>query len=285
MNQGDFPSRTIADWYVVREIAQNVFWIHEPGHTSFYVFKDAECGLFIDSGLGLSVGAAKKLMDALGITRFLVYCTHTHCDHVGLNDLAEQVFLSREEWEKFQAQNEDRQLGPYIALLRDEKPWPRIDSDRPQKWAPTGWVTDGQLIQFGRWRFRALSVPGHTCGSIAYLEEADGLLLLGDLVYDGTLYLHFSDSRFEEYKRSVAKVAAILAHRPLSLWPSHNRIPLESSFVVELFNTLPALKVAEAPVAGTWRKDAMFESGVLLRPGRFKIVLREDEYDMLKASH
>ena len=48
------PIKHCRKWYKIQEIKDNVFWINEPGHVSFYVLRLADKGLFVDSGLGLS---------------------------------------------------------------------------------------------------------------------------------------------------------------------------------------------------------------------------------------
>ena len=97
-------------WYKVKEISSNVFWINEPGHVSFYVLRNNDEALFIDSGLGLDINLGLALLKILKIKTFSVYLTHSHCDHVGLNNLADSVFIKKEEYNKYLIQNEINQL-------------------------------------------------------------------------------------------------------------------------------------------------------------------------------
>ncbi len=52
--------------------------------------------------------------------------------------------------------------------------------------SPTS-VHDGDLIDIGDRSFRVLHLPGHTPGSIALHEADSGLLLTGDVIYEGQL--------------------------------------------------------------------------------------------------
>lgn len=278
------PSQ-VGDWYLVREIGENIFWVNEPGHVSFYIFRQGHRALFIDSGLGLSKELGHSLLHHLGISEFLVYCTHTHCDHVGLNHMAKSVFLCKSEWEKYLRQNEFAQLQRYYSLLKGEKKWPTgtAINDSFRKWTPAGFVSDGDTFVFGPWRFRTFEVPGHTSGSLAFFEQNQNNIFLGDMVYSGTLYFHLTDSSFGQYQRSLTRIKALVdqSDSQIGLWPSHNQIPLASDFLEDVKATIEAIKTGDIEHVRIWAKDAVFEEGVVYVNGLVKIVLRKDEYDGL----
>ncbi len=276
----------VADWYLVREIGENIFWINEPAHVSFYIFRQGHRALFIDSGLGLSNELGQSLLHHLGISEFVVYCTHTHCDHVGLNHMAKSVFLCRIEWEKYLRQNEVAQLQGYYSLLKDQKKWPSgiVINDSIRNWKPSSFILDGDAFEFGPWRFRTFEVPGHTSGSLAFFELNQNNLFLGDMVYSGTLYFHLTDSSFGQYQCSLTRIKELIdkSDRPIGLWPSHNQIPLDSDFLGDVKTTIRAINKGTINHVRTWAKDAVFEEGVVYVDGLVKIVLRKDEYDGLQ---
>ena len=51
-----------------------------------------------------------------------------------------------------------------------------------------------------------LHVPGHTPGSLALFEEQTGVLLAGDLLYDGPLIDFLPDCDPASYRKSMARV-------------------------------------------------------------------------------
>jgi len=44
-------------------------------------------------------------------------------------------------------------------------------------------LEDGDVIQLGESRLRAIAAPGHSPGGICFLDEADGLLFTGDTLF------------------------------------------------------------------------------------------------------
>ncbi len=271
-----------ADWYLVREIVGDIFWVNEPGHVSFYVFRSNNKGLMIDSGLGLTTKIGKGLLKFLGITELVVYCTHSHCDHIGLNHLAKKVIIGRREWEKYIEQNESDQLRHYYNLLKSEKEWPRgeIELHNTNLWSPSEFISEGDRFEFGRWKFQTLEVPGHTCDSVIFYEEVNNLLFLGDLIYSGTLYFHFRDSNFSKYEKSLDKLLQFInsCQGNVSLWPAHNQIPLAPPFLKDVKEVISAIKSRVIEPASSWPKDEMFEEGLRFSKNDVKIVLRKDEY-------
>jgi hydroxyacylglutathione hydrolase len=52
---------------------------------------------------------------------------------------------------------------------------------------PGGFITDLQLITFGTTELKALHVPGHTTGSMAFYSEKDGCVFTGDALFAGSI--------------------------------------------------------------------------------------------------
>jgi hypothetical protein len=92
---------SIGDWYQITQLDSDFFKVTEPGQVTFYVYREGDRGLFIDSGLGLDKTLAHELIKCLDITKFDVLCTHAHCDHIGLNALAESIYMHSSEWAKY----------------------------------------------------------------------------------------------------------------------------------------------------------------------------------------
>jgi glyoxylase-like metal-dependent hydrolase (beta-lactamase superfamily II) len=52
---------------------------------------------------------------------------------------------------------------------------------------PQGFIDDGQLITFESVTLKALHVPGHSPGSLAYYSEKDGIVFTGDALFAGSI--------------------------------------------------------------------------------------------------
>ncbi len=80
------------------------------------------------------------------------------------------------------------------------------DSYRLKPAPLTRLVDEGDVIDLGDRVFRVLHVPGHSPGSIALMEEATGLLLSSDCLYDGNLLDELWHSNIPDYLESMARL-------------------------------------------------------------------------------
>lgn len=75
---------------------------------------------------------------------------------------------------------------------------------------PTTFLAEGDVIPLGDRSFEILHVPGHTAGSIALWDPADGTLFTGDAAYVDDL-LSWNDE--EAFRSSITRLAEIPASR------------------------------------------------------------------------
>ena len=52
---------------------------------------------------------------------------------------------------------------------------------------PDRWLAEGDVVAFGALRFDVLHCPGHTPGSVVYVEKAARLALVGDVLFRGSV--------------------------------------------------------------------------------------------------
>ena len=271
----------IGDWYIVRKIAPDVFWIKEPGLVSFYLFKNQSNGLFIDTGLGLSKSAFIFLTQHFGIKKYEVICTHAHSDHTGLNSFASECKLSRTEWEKYRAQNEDQQLGYVLEQLVADNSTPSILNKSGNsivgnlEWKPSGYLQNGNVYHFHNWSFDVYETPGHTSGSLTFHEKSLNFIFVGDLIYDGTMYLHLKDSNIEDFSHSLNTLISIIENNPgIKVWPAHNSIPLDANFITNTKSVLSLISMGLLKSNQIIPKDKIFEEGRLFKHGSIKLITR-----------
>lgn len=263
-------NQVIANWYEVKEIAPNIFWIREPNLVSFFLFRFNNEALLIDSGLGLSSAAAAELFSELNIKDYNVVCTHAHCDHIGLNAEARTCAISKSEWNKYVKQNEIKQLESFLKLLQDVGSSPSVlGRDKivgTKEWAPTHYIENGQEFSFGPWNFKIRQAAGHTCGSLMFHETNTNFLFSGDIIYNGKMYIHLKDSNFDQFRNSINELCELKKQIPeLVIWPSHNSIPLPAEFAEKVKLTIQAHDRGEVVVAGIWPKDLIFEEGIVYK--------------------
>ncbi len=135
---------------------------------------------------------------------FVVANTHLHDDHTGKN-----------------GQMQDR------TVYYPDLDWPA--SDAPANYVPIregGGVTphgSGQAvgeIALGERTIQALNLYGHTPGSMGYLDRENNLIVTGDAIGSGLVWMHFGP--LSQYVASLRHLKAVLApmHDPAIL-PAH----------------------------------------------------------------
>jgi glyoxylase-like metal-dependent hydrolase (beta-lactamase superfamily II) len=182
-----------ARWYETIRFSDGVTLIHEPWIKPFYRcniwhVRGRDRDLLFDSGLGHF--SLKRHVPLVSEKNLICVASHTHFDHIGCHHefpdrcvhRAEAAILAdpRNEWtladryateEMFIAPPEGWDTARY-----------RIEA------APAGRVLEaGDVVDLGDRAFEVIHTPGHSPGGIALYEKKTGILLSGDIVYDGPL--------------------------------------------------------------------------------------------------
>jgi hydroxyacylglutathione hydrolase len=155
-------------------------FVFSPIEVNTYLLADesGECAI-IDCGCydKEEFGKLVKLIDDKGLKPVLLLNTHSHLDHIFGNKYILEKYGLRTFVSELDEMN--RTSAPHHAMLfglsMEESP------------EPEGFISDNQIIEFGRTKLLALHVPGHTTGSIAFYCEADNCVFTGDALFAGTI--------------------------------------------------------------------------------------------------
>ncbi|MEW9838754.1 MBL fold metallo-hydrolase, partial [Mesorhizobium marinum] len=122
--------------------------------------------------------------------RLVCVASHTHFDHIGCHhEFPDRCVHRAEAGILADPRNEltlaDRYATDEMFIAQPEG-WDaaryRIDA------APAGRLLQaGDVVDLGDRAFEVIHTPGHSPGGIALFEKASGVLLSGDIVYDGPL--------------------------------------------------------------------------------------------------
>ena len=127
----------------------------------FYAEERAELSLFVEK-------------EDLSIVQLLN--THGHFDHLMGNSFAE------ERWHmKCRIHPEDR---PLASLAKHQAMFFGITMPNPVE--PIALNPD-EVVTFGHSVLKVIHVPGHSAGSVAYYSEPDKLLIVGDILFEGSV--------------------------------------------------------------------------------------------------
>lgn len=247
-------------WYQLKQLSPILYQIREPGHVSFYVIKNNDQAILVDSGLGLAVDDFKQLLEDLGISHFSLLSTHLHCDHAGLNFLASKVYLSHDEYRKYLKLKDDQQILNYYSLLQNYKSWPvREIKNTPNFENQIVFIQNDRLKIYDH-EFEVISTPGHTIGHLCFISHKLKCIFLGDLIYDGMLYLNLPDSNFDDYIDSLERITHLVEKTGYTLLPCHNSIPLDENFVRKAFRRCSEIKEGIHHPTATREENAIFKA-------------------------
>jgi glyoxylase-like metal-dependent hydrolase (beta-lactamase superfamily II) len=131
------------------------------------------------------------------VTHILV--THTHRDHsplaARLRELTGAAMLGH---------GPHRPAGPAPA---DSKT--RLDAGGDTEFEPDRRLADGEVVDGGEWRLRAVHTPGHASNHLAFALEGTGLLFSGDHVMAwSTTVIAPPDGDMADYMASLDKLLA-----------------------------------------------------------------------------
>ncbi len=78
--------------------------------------------------------------------------------------------------------------------------------------------------------FEVIHIPGHSPGSIALLDQKNKLLIGGDSVQEGPIFMHGEHRNLNAMIFSMEKLLKYLPSFDTIL-PSHHKMPLDSNYV------------------------------------------------------
>lgn len=153
----------------------------------------------------------KYILDNNLIVKHLIN-THLHLDHIFGN-----AFVEREFGVKPEASQLDEFFLPHTAdhcrmfgIPLNEEPVPL-----------GGYIADGDTIHFGNSELRAILLPGHSPGGLAFYCEQSGILFSGDVLFQGSIgRADLEGGDFATLRNSILKRLFVLPDNTI-VYPGH----------------------------------------------------------------
>jgi len=170
--------------------------------------------LFIDDELKAVIDPGSDESELLKISRLkpgLVINSHYHEDHrTYLNMFSDSgLLIHAAELPCYISINS---LLDYYGLLgrRHEQAWREVlvNQFNYRERAPSGEISDGELIDFGATQLRVIHTPGHSPGHCCFHFPREGILFLGDL--DMTSFGPWYGDRVSDIDQTIESVQRIL---------------------------------------------------------------------------
>jgi glyoxylase-like metal-dependent hydrolase (beta-lactamase superfamily II) len=208
--------KTDQTWYEVYKLTDDTYAIYEPfqfEEAICYLATGTEKAVVIDTGTGL--GDLKKLVGELTDLPVSVINTHTHWDHVGANFQFDAIacYNHPECIGKLTNGVSNERLRP--SLMGDSIWKPLPENIDPETWSippvhQTRVFENGHTFDLGERTLEVIYTPGHSPGSVCFLDKKNRILFTGDTFFPGPLYVHPTDVNIEDYIASIQKMEARL---------------------------------------------------------------------------
>lgn len=197
------------------------FWIFEENGVRSFLFEGQKSAMLVDSGFG-TLPLRNLITELTNLPVFLVN-THADRDHIGCNQDFTPLYMHPAEMDRYQSSL------PAGCCMEDASP-----------------LWEGTLIDLGYWKFEVLLTPGHTPGSIMLLEREKRMLISGDSIQDGTIYMFGAGRNIQAFQHSLQKIMAI-SDTFDSIWPSHGSYPLTPAIIPEILQDVQNMLAGNLP--------------------------------------
>ena len=198
------------DCEIIR-INQNSWRIEENSGVRFFLLTGTERALLIDSGR--DVCNARDIAESLTDLPVSLLNTHGDGDHVGSNGQFESFYMHPAEEPNYRRENRPGTIIP---------------------------VQEGDILDIGGRLLEIIHLPGHTPGSIAVLDSANRVLISGDPIQDGRIFMFGTFRDMQTYIRSLEHLKKWQG-RFDEIWPSHASIPVSPDLIDRLHDGAQAI--------------------------------------------
>ncbi len=200
------------DWYETIRMADDMTLIHEPWIKPFFRcnmwhVRGRDRDLLFDTGLGhFSLREHVRLVSERPL---ICVASHTHFDHIGCHHEFPDRCVHHAEASILADPRNDWTLADRYATddMFDRLPvgWNAL-SYQVQPAPARRLLEHGDVIDLGNRYFEVIHTPGHSPGGISLFERASGILLSGDIVYDGPLIDDAYHSNTEDYVTTMGNL-------------------------------------------------------------------------------
>ncbi|MDR2654683.1 MAG: MBL fold metallo-hydrolase [Oscillospiraceae bacterium] len=191
-----------------------------------YLLEGGEKALLIDSAV--NIPGLRELVSGLSKKPIELAITHGHLDHIGSAHQFGRAYVSEADSEVLQ-----RHTDPAFvkAMIADEFPpimqkiFAKIIKEMTAPLPPTEWLPLPESFELGGRKIEVIKTPGHTPGSVCFLDRGNRLLFSGDTVCDWGVLLHFPEGRPPAvFLDSLRKLKALESEYDF-IYPGHHGAP------------------------------------------------------------
>jgi len=214
--------------HVITKIARGVTMLSGvENECRIYLIEGKDAALLIDTGLG-TVDISEEAAELTALPVFVVN-THGHGDHSGGNMYFPKVYMHRE------AEADARDALALNKTVLSPEAVEAIEKKLDGGAFAAEYVDDGFIFDLGDRLVEVISIPGHTPGCIALLDQNSRLLFSGDCAVKSMdiLVVVPQALSLSTYLESMKKLSSRASDYD-SVCTGHDNSPIPASFIDEI---------------------------------------------------
>lgn len=240
----------VQNGYTVTPIDRDTWRITDIFQDYMYLVQGGERAALIDTGMGQP--GLSEVVKALTDRPVIVLNTHGHLDHVGCNQEFDTVCLHPSDREVAEQHRSPAYREKIRSLARDTGvELSKEELDRMiclEGQCETQQLLDGQVIDLGGRKLEVIHTPGHTRGSVCFLDADARQLFSGDTVCHMGVMLSFPESvSVSGFIDTIRKLKAREGQID-DIYPGHHKVPLDCGYFDQYLEC--AARLLEDPEGG-----------------------------------
>lgn len=195
------------------QINNNTWRIEDDG-VRFFLLTGNESALMIDSGM--NTPNAREIVES--ITNLPITLLNTHCDidHISGNNAFEEFYIGENEIDYYLKMNKQTNTIKF--------------------------VKDKEIIDLGNRKLQIINLPGHTPGSIAILDIDNRVLIGGDSIQDGRIFMFGDIRNLDTFIISLQELWNDYQNEFDIVYPSHGSIPIDKNIITKIIDAAKQIK-------------------------------------------
>lgn len=185
------------------QINENSWRIEDHG-VRFFLIAGRERALLVDSGM--QIHNARDIAASLTDLPISLLNTHADIDHIGSNGQFGSFYMHPAEEAHYRRNGGQGRVIP---------------------------IREGDSLDLGERKLKITHLPGHTPGSIALLDVTNRVLISGDPIQDGRIFMFGDHRNMEDYIGSLEHLEKWMGEFD-EIWPSHGSIPVSGDLIGKL---------------------------------------------------
>ena len=205
-------------------------WRFEDDGVRFFLLCGTEKAALVDTGM--NTPNAREMAERLTDLPIALINTHADPDHISGNAAFDELYMSPAEEDNYRHNGGKGTIIP---------------------------VKEGDMIELGDRPLRIIDIPGHTPGSIAIMDERYRVLISGDSVEDGNVFMFGIYRNIDLYIESLRHLAKYDGQYD-EVYAMHGSIPVKPDIIGKLIEGAEQIRRGEAK----GQKVNLFGNEVLL---------------------